>query len=82
MAEFCNKCSNEMFGNDVKADINVPEIFEKLEEGYMEDGFICEGCGMVLIAKIGNQMIVGKVSYSEDGARDYVENFENVKNYS
>jgi len=32
-------------------DINVQEIFENLEEGYMTAGFICEGCGIQGIAK-------------------------------
>ena len=82
MAEFCTKCSKEMFGNIKKADIDIPEIFDRLEEGYMEDGFICEGCGMVMIAKMGKQLLVGKVKYDEAGNRDYTEEFEDIESYS
>jgi len=81
MAEFCTKCNNEMFGSEIVADINVSKLFEDLDEGYMKDGFICEGCGLVMIAKIGNHLLVGKVKYSEDGVRDYSEDFENIGDY-
>jgi len=51
MADFCNKCALEMFGDEVQPDINVYEIYESLPEGHAEFGHLCEGCGIVAIAK-------------------------------
>jgi hypothetical protein len=51
MADFCTKCSHEMFGNDIEPEINVQEIFESLELGFASSGYLCEGCGLVSIAK-------------------------------
>lgn len=50
MADFCTKCSDEMFGNEIKPDINVQAIFDELEPGYMRR-VLCEGCGMASIVK-------------------------------
>jgi hypothetical protein len=51
MAEFCNKCTEKMWGTEIPPDINVYEVFETLEPGYVSSGYICEGCGLVAIAK-------------------------------
>lgn len=50
MADFCTKCAQENFG-EVKPEINVQEIFENLEPGYVSSGFLCEGCGLSVISK-------------------------------
>ena len=62
MADFCTKCHRE-HGFPGNPDINTAEIFESLEEGYMiEIGSICEGCGMVAVAKNNGQCIVARES--------------------
>lgn len=59
MAEFCTHCHSKMeFPGD--PDINVQEIFESLEEGYMTAGFICEGCGIQGIAKQNEKCLVAR----------------------
>ena len=50
MADFCNKCSNEMFGPKVEPEIDVHKIVESLEPGYYTS-VICEGCTMLAIVK-------------------------------
>lgn len=51
MAEFCNKCTEELFGEDATPDIDVYGIFRDLEPMYYRTGFICEGCGLTAIEK-------------------------------
>ena len=51
MADFCNKCVQELFDEDTTPEIDVYEIFENLEPGYAEFGHICEGCGIIAVAK-------------------------------
>lgn len=60
MADFCTKCSIEMFREDSEPDINVQEIFESLEPGYYLEGFICEGCYLSAIGKSddGNLVVI------------------------
>ena len=81
MAEFCTKCSGDLFGENAKGDIQVQQIFESLEDGHIQSGFICEGCGMVGIAKLGGQLLVCRTVYSEDGEEQYSETFENLGDY-
>jgi hypothetical protein len=50
MAEFCNVCSNELFGTEVKPDIDVIAISEQLENNYMLP-VLCEGCAIVAVSK-------------------------------
>jgi hypothetical protein len=40
-----------MFGEEATPDINVQTEFESLNPGYCSSGWICEGCGLVMIAK-------------------------------
>jgi hypothetical protein len=69
MADFCNICSKEMFG-DVNPDINVHQILEELDSGFFTS-VLCEGCGMSHIGK------------EEDGTPffyfDYVKKVEDRK---
>lgn len=51
MADFCTKCAKEHFGEEVAPDIDVFKEFESLDPGMCSSGFICEGCGLVVIAK-------------------------------
>lgn len=51
MADFCTKCTIEMFGEDRTPDIDVQKEFDELEPGYVSSGFICEGCGLVAIMR-------------------------------
>ena len=64
MAEFCTHCAELMFGDQIKADIDVQAEFEKLEEGFSQSGFLCESCNLVLIGNIGGKL---KVQYLPEG---------------
>ena len=50
MADFCTKCSEDMFGGEIKPDIDVKAVFEELQPGYLTN-CLCEGCGMARIVK-------------------------------
>lgn len=50
MADFCNVCSDYLFGENLQPDIDINEIIEELEPGYMIN-VLCEGCAMVEIRK-------------------------------
>lgn len=50
MADFCTKCSPQLFGEETKPDIDILEIAEGLQPGYYTKT-LCEGCGMVAILK-------------------------------
>lgn len=49
MADFCNVCSREMFG-DIKPEIDVHKIVSDLPENTAIN-VLCEGCGMSFIGK-------------------------------
>jgi hypothetical protein len=51
MADFCTKCAKEHFGDDVKPDIDVMKEFESLDPGMCYSGYLCEGCGLIVIGK-------------------------------
>jgi len=66
MADFCNKCSEWMFGPN-KVDIDLVDMYNKSLKnkpnynpekniGFIIQGFICEGCGATAIAKINDKM--------------------------
>lgn len=63
MADFCTKCAKEM--GFLEPDINVEEIFENLEDGYSQSGFICERCGLIMIAKIEGELQVMRIKDDE-----------------
>jgi hypothetical protein len=51
MADFCNVCSEELFGKEITPEIDVYDILEnQLKPGYIVS-VLCEGCGMSNIAK-------------------------------
>ena len=50
MADFCTKCSNDMFGDEVVPDIDVLKEFKELKNGYYVS-CLCEGCGLSFIGK-------------------------------
>ena len=63
MSEFCNKCSNEMFGKDTKPDIDVRLLAHDLTPGHYFN-VLCEGCGMIAVAKEEDGLV--KVVYLTD----------------
>lgn len=69
MADFCNYCVKEVFG-DVEPDIDVYKIFDELKIGYMTP-VICEGCGMIGVAKDEHGKL--KVIYQDIGMSDYYD---------
>ena len=56
MAEFCNKCA-EKHGFP-KPDIDVSQKAMNLDEGFMVEAGLCEGCGLTHIARIN-----GRIAY-------------------
>lgn len=72
MSEFCTKCTLTMFGEQCQPDIDVKKEFEQLQEGFCTSGFICEGCGLISIAKIEGKLKVMRIKPDDDG-----ENSEN-----
>jgi hypothetical protein len=78
MAEFCNKCAEEM--GFPEPDINVYEIWESLQPGYYEGGHICEGCGFLGIARGTNDeiFVIHDVGNNEVDFLDY-ENYSGLK---
>ena len=66
MADFCTKCSHKI-DPEKKPDIDVENIFENLQEGYVESGFICEGCGLVVISRQDGKLKVIRDLLDSDG---------------
>ena len=54
-----------MFGDELKPDINVQEIFESLKEEHCTT-VLCEGCGLVLIGKIEDKLKVMRLKDGEE----------------
>jgi hypothetical protein len=50
MADFCNVCSDFLFGENLHSDIDVNQITEDLNPGYFTS-VLCEGCAMAAVAK-------------------------------
>lgn len=50
MADFCTVCSIEMFGIDMKPDIDIKEWSDEIPEGHYQS-CICEGCGLSAVGK-------------------------------
>jgi len=63
MADFCTECSREM--GFPKADINEREIFESLQKNQYTS-VICEGCGMLAVARSGDDKMLFAYPAEED----------------
>jgi hypothetical protein len=67
MADFCTKCAEEMFGEEVAPDIDVMKEFESLQPGFCSSGWICEGCGLAVIGKTEEgELQVIRIKIDED----------------
>lgn len=66
MAEFCNKCTERMFGKGVKPDIDVMEIAKDLAPGGEGLNVLCEGCGLCFIYKDESDKVLVAVSKEKD----------------
>lgn len=56
MADYCNNCTRHLF-EDAVPEIDVYKIFDSLAEGYFQS-VICEGCGLIGVARINNNLRV------------------------
>lgn len=75
MADFCNKCAEEM--GFPEPDIDVYKIWESLEPGYYQSE-ICEGCGFLgILRSEDNQILV--ILDSGDGKVEYKKYDDNYK---
>lgn len=57
MADFCTKCAFEMWGTELPPDIDIQKIADGMEPGHYT-AVLCEGCGMIAIAKDENSNIL------------------------
>jgi hypothetical protein len=72
MADFCNRCATEMWGDDFPPEIDVQKIAESLEPNtYMP--VLCEGCRMVAVGKNEKQEIMIAHVIEEGQVDDLVE---------
>ena len=81
MADFCNKCSEEMFGDNLPVDIDVYELAKTIPNGHYMP-VICEGCGMLSISKtptgeiqLGYEDREGKIQFM------HIDEWENKKRH-
>lgn len=65
MADFCNKCAYDMWGEELPADIDVPVIFRNLPNNMLQEGFICEGCGLCAVGKHEEQLYIAFIDRKE-----------------
>ncbi len=66
MAEFCNKCTERLFGKNAKPDIDVMEIAKDLAPGGEGLNVLCEGCGLRFIYKDESDRVLVAVSKEEN----------------
>jgi hypothetical protein len=73
MADFCNNCAHEMWGQDLPADIDVYAIAESLQEDTYQ-AVLCEGCAMSAIGKeVGGQIYIAIAERNQtDHLKTYV----------
>jgi len=70
MSDYCNKCSNLLFGESVEPDIDIEPEFAKLKS----DKFIpvlCEGCGLIAIGNNAGELILGYPTNQEHPREDF-----------
>ena len=79
MADFCNKCAYEMFGDRFPADIDVPILFEQLNDNSYFS-VICEGCGMAAVGKENGKLILAFFKNPHDGTVEWKDNI-NINEY-
>lgn len=66
MADFCNVCSDYLFGENLQPDIDVNQIIKDLNPGYAML-VLCEGCAMVAVEKSET----GEVTLITDGNNNF-----------
>ena len=65
MADFCTKCSEEMWEGDFGPDIDIQKIAESLEsDSYLP--VLCEGCGLRAVGKNGTGETILAVGSADD----------------
>lgn len=74
MADFCNYCARHMWGDaednvlPIPPDIDVPAEFKKLEDDTFVTVGICEGCGLIAVAKIHGKLKVAHINEKDPDA--------------
>lgn len=58
MADFCNACAPEIWGDEFPPDIDTDQIFGSLMDEHYQDGIICEGCGLRAVGRVGDEKIL------------------------
>ena len=73
MADFCTKCAKDHFGEEVQPDIDVMKEFESLDPGMCSSGWLCEGCGLIIIGKDEEGTLKVIRTSEEDELNDWEE---------
>jgi hypothetical protein len=71
MADFCNKCAQEMWDDQCEPEINIEKISETLEPGHFES-VLCEGCGVRAVGKTADGLIIIAILEEEGSVEDSV----------
>jgi hypothetical protein len=72
MADFCNRCAPEVWGDDHAPDIDIHQIAESLEPGHFES-VLCEGCRLRAIGKMRDGEIMIGILLEEGHVEDMVK---------
>ncbi len=83
MAEFCNFCTEKMFGKEVTPDIDVHAIAESLEPDTYQ-AVLCEGCGLEVVSKTKDGVIKvgGSGEKNEEGFVKLMSYEEYIKQFA
>jgi hypothetical protein len=77
MAEFCEKCADEL--GFPRPDFNTDEIFGSLmDEHYLP--VICEGCALLGIGRVGEKKILIHSQYDLDKMHELIINSKGDEN--
>ncbi len=49
MADFCTRCSKDLFGTDIAPDIDLKEEAKNLSVAHYIGPLLCEGCGFIFL---------------------------------
>jgi len=79
MADFCNVCSERIFGEDVQPDFDVEACIRELERGEIYK-VLCEGCAMIAIEKDLETGDILFITTHDDSDKVIVWTYEQWKN--
>ena len=74
MTTLCSNCLKNHSENieSVESIIDIQKIFDGLEEGFVESGFMCEKCGLIAIGNIKGELKVIRIKSGETSSWEKV----------